>query len=85
VTPPIAPSALPPRGAPPVAWQSQFHGGRATVISLRSITSSHAPEIRHENGKRSDAAIQQAPRIRLRRSAGDAPLGGSAEGATGGG
>jgi hypothetical protein len=30
MTPPEAPSALPPRGATPVARQSRFHGVRST-------------------------------------------------------
>ena len=34
MTPPAAPSALPPGGAPPVARQSRFHGGRLTGATV---------------------------------------------------
>jgi tol-pal system protein YbgF len=44
VTPPAAPSALPPRGAPPVARQNRFHGVRlgALVVSILCLTPAHA-------------------------------------------
>jgi tol-pal system protein YbgF len=45
LTTPEAASPLPLKGAPPVAWQSQFHGGRwASVIALSAMLATGAAQ-----------------------------------------
>ncbi|BAL93605.1 hypothetical protein RGE_02600 [Rubrivivax gelatinosus IL144] len=47
MTPPVAPSALPPRGAPPAARQSRLRGGRLMAPHGRRTRSSGCPPERH--------------------------------------